>query len=176
MLKGLHHRCLCATTEETREHVVATARRIGVASDMVFVIAERNLNKILAEAQAVRAQTIAIDTLQKLDNIDARAQPGSPAQLRKCVERLASYAKDNDTTIWLVGHVTQAGDIAGPRAIEHSVDVTLKLEHLSCNERFLRCAGKNRFGSASLASRLELTESGFVTVHCLGDGPLDRSE
>jgi DNA repair protein RadA/Sms len=167
MLNGLRHRCLYATTEETREHVAATASRIGAASDLVSVITERDLNKILAEAQAVHAQTIAIDTIQKLYS-DVGAQPGSPTQLKKCVERLVSYAKDNDTAIWLVGHVTQAGDIAGPRAIEHSVDVTLQLElelePSADNERTLRCAGKNRFGSTSPVGRFELTKSGFVTI------------
>jgi len=163
MLNGLRHRCLYATTEETREHVVATASRIGAASDLVSVITERDLNKIFAEAQAVHVQTIAIDTIQKLYS-NAEAKPGSPTQLKKCVERLVSYAKDNDTAIWLVGHVTQAGDIAGPRAIEHSVDVTLQLEPCAGNERILRSAGKNRFGSTSPVGRFELTKNGFVAV------------
>jgi DNA repair protein RadA/Sms len=171
MLDGLGHRCLYVTAEETREQVAATARRIGAASKKTYVLVERNLEKIFAHAHAIRAQTIAIDSIQKMlcEDVDSRA--GSPAQLKECTTRLVQYAKTTGTALWLIGHVTSDGGIAGPRTIEHDVDVVLELEQgagLEGNERILRALSKNRFGPTNVVGRFELTTKGFVGID--GDG------
>jgi predicted ATP-dependent serine protease len=127
MLVGLKHRCLYVTGEETREQLAATARRIGAVSSRLYVLAERNLTKILAHAHSMRAQTIAIDSIQKMICDDVGGRAGSPGQLKECTARLVDYAKSNDTAVWLIGHVTGDGDIAGPKTIEHDVDVVLEL-------------------------------------------------
>ena len=167
MLNGLGHRCLYVTGEETRDQIAATARRIGVASKKVYPLAERHLHKIFAKARAIRAQTIAIDSIQKMYCEDVGGRPGSATQLKECTARLVEYAKETATALWLIGHVTNDGDIAGPRTIEHDVDVVLELDQgtkFEGNERILRCAGKNRFGPTNVAGHFELTAEGFVGV------------
>jgi DNA repair protein RadA/Sms len=167
VLAGLGHQCLYASGEETREHVEGTARRVGALTPRVSVRSERNLKTIFAGARAMRARTIAIDSIQTLlcEDVDGRA--GSLTQLRKCLSRLVLYARATDTTFWLIGHVTGGGDVAGPKTIEHDVDVVLKLSQgatLNGRERILRCPNKNRFGPTNAVGYFELSAKGFVPV------------
>jgi len=171
MLNGLGHRCLYVSGEETLEQVAMTARRIGAASKKVNMLPERNLSKILAEARAIRAQTIVIDSIQKMRCADVGGRAGSPGQLKECTARLVDYAKSNRTSLWLIGHTTSDGDIAGPMTIEHEVDVILELTQgakFEGNERILTCLGKNRFGPSNLVGHFELTAKGFVSVDADG--------
>ena len=118
-------------------------------------------------ARAMRAQTIAIDSMQKMLCEDINGRAGSTTQLRECTARLVQYAKTTGTAVWLIGHVTGDGDIAGPKTVEHDVDVVLDLDSGSKfegNERILRCAGKNRFGPTNVVGRFELTAKGLVAV------------
>jgi DNA repair protein RadA/Sms len=171
MLNGLRHRCLYVTGEETREQVAATARRIGASSNRIYVFAESSLEKIFAHALAMRAQTIAIDSIQKMVCNDIGGRAGSTTQLKECTARLVKYAKTTQTTIWLIGHVTGEGDIAGPKTIEHDVDVVLELDRgpkFEGNERRLHCSSKNRFGPTNVVGHFELTSGGFVAVDADG--------
>ncbi len=173
MLDGLGVRCLYTTGEETREHVEAKARRVGAMSDWIRVLAEQRLEKILQQAQSMRAQALAIDTIQMLHCEHVKGRPGLPAQLRGCTARLIDYARTTGTTLWLVGHLTERGDIAGPRTIVHDVDVVLRLDQEDDQRIWLR-PDKNRFGSTSvtladhrwahLVGQLQLTSGGFVEV------------
>jgi DNA repair protein RadA/Sms len=167
MLVGLGHRCLYATGEETREQLAATARRIGAVSDKLYVVAENKLAKIFAHARSMRAQTIAIDSIQKVTCDDVNGRAGSTTQLKECTARLVHFAKTTDTTLWLIGHVTSDGDIAGPKTVEHDVDVVLELEQgakFEGRERLLKCVGKNRFGQTNITGYFQLTSEGFVPV------------
>lgn len=165
VLGGLKHQCLYATGEETREHVEGTARRIGALTPRLSVLSERNLKTIFAHAREIGARTIAVDSIQTLICEDVNARAGSLAQLRTCISRLVLYAKSTNTTLWLVGHVTGHGDVAGPKTIEHDVDVVLKLSHSAqSDERIVSCLKKNRFGSTDASGRFELTAKGFVPV------------
>ena len=173
MLNGLRHRCLYVTGEETCEQVAATARRIGAASSKIYPFVARYLDKIFAKARVIGAQTIAIDSIQKMLCEDVSGRQGSPSQLKECTSRLVQYAKTTGTAVWLIGHVTNDGDIQGPRTLEHDVDVLLELEQgtkFDGNERILRCRGKNRFGPTGdvAVGYFELTAKGFVCVD--GDG------
>ena len=171
MLAGLGHRCLYVTGEETREQIAGTARRIGALTPRLFVLCERDLARIFVHARAMRAQTIAIDSIQKMICQDVNGRAGSPGQLKECTARLVQYAKNNDTALWLIGHVTGDGDIAGPKTIEHDVDVVLELSQgakFEGNERILRCPNKNRFGPTNAAGHFELTAKGFVSVDADG--------
>ena len=171
MLAGLGHRCLYVTGEETREQIAGTARRIGALTPRLFVLCERDLARIFAHAQAMRAQTIAIDSIQKMICHDVNGRAGSPGQLKECTARLVTYAKNHDTVLWLIGHVTGDGDVAGPKTIEHDVDIVLELSQgakFEGNERILRCPSKNRFGPTNAAGHFELTAKGFVSVDADG--------
>lgn len=171
MLVGLGQRSLYVTGEETTQQVAGTARRIGAISNRLYVITERNLSAIFAHARAVRARAIAIDSIQKMLCDDVTGRAGSPAQLKECTARLVDYAKTTDTAVWLIGHVTSDGDVAGPKTIEHDVDVVLDLSQgteFEGNERLLRCPGKNRFGPTNVVGRFQLTSKGFVPVDADG--------
>jgi DNA repair protein RadA/Sms len=171
MLVGLRHRCLYVTGEETREQLAGTARRIGAVSNRLYVLAERSLAKIFAHARTMRAQTIAIDSIQKMVCEDIGGRAGSPAQLKECTARLVDYAKTTDTALWIIGHVTGDGDVAGPKTIEHDVDVVLELSQGSefeGSERILRCPGKNRFAATNVVGRFQLTAKGFVPIDADG--------
>lgn len=196
VLAGLDQRCLYVTGEETREQVAGTARRIGAVTPKLHVLAERNLAKIFANARRMRAQTIAIDSIQKMSCDEVGGRAGTPAQLKECTAQLVDFAKTTGTTLWLIGHVTGDGDIAGPKTIEHEVDVVLELtgapekrvvhsgEHSEViaavlesprrrKLRVLRCLDKNRFGESDRSGYLELTPTGLVPIDLDGwDEPL----
>jgi DNA repair protein RadA/Sms len=165
MLAGLEHRCLYASGEETREHLEGMARRIGALTPRLSVLSERNLATIFLHAREIRAQTVVVDTIQTMLCEDVNGRHGSPTQVKACVSRLVTYAKTNDTTIWIIGHVTGNGDVANPKTVEHDVDVVLKLSRgakFEGNERILRCPNKNRFGPTNTIGHFELTAKGFV--------------
>ena len=167
VLKRLGHSCLYASGEETREQIADTARRLGAASPQVYVLAERRLEEILVQARETRARTIAIDSIQTIACEDASGRAGSPGQVKKCAERLVDFAKNNGVTVWFVGHVTSAGDIAGPVMLEHVVDVVLELKlgkRLDGRERILRCRDKNRYGEANRFGYFELTKAGLAPI------------
>jgi DNA repair protein RadA/Sms len=167
MLASLGHRCLYASGEETREHLEGMARRIGALTPRLSVLSERNLTTIFTHAREVRAQTIVVDTIQTMICEDVNGRHGSPTQVKACVSRLVHYAKTNDTTIWIIGHVTRNGDVANPKTVEHDVDVVLVLSQgvkFDGRERILRCPSKNRFGPTNAEGHLELTAKCFIPV------------
>ena len=172
VLVGLGYRCLYVTGEETCEQVAGTAQRIGAMSDNLLVLAEADLAKIFEHARATRAQAIAIDSIQKMHCVDISGRPGSPSQVKEATDRLVKFAKKkNGPAVWIIGHVTGEGEIAGPKTIEHDVDVVLELSQgakYDGNERRLRCSGKNRFGPTNLVGEFELTGKGLVPVDADG--------
>lgn len=171
MLAGLGQRCLYVTGEETIEQIAGTARRVGALDPRLFPVCETDLVKIFAHAHNIGAQTIAIDSIQKMQCLDVSGRPGSTSQLKECTARLVTYAKKNGTAIWIIGHVTGEGDIAGPKTIEHDVDVVLELSQgakFDGNERKLRCSGKNRFGPTNVVGEFELTAKGFRPIDADG--------
>lgn len=170
-LAGLGHRCLYVTGEETLEQIAGTARRIGALTPRLFVICEHDLAKIFAHARAMRAQTVAIDSIQKMLCADVGGRANSPGQLKECTARLVTFAKKNRTAIWIIGHVNGDGEVGGPKTIEHDVDVVLELSQgakFDGNERILRCPDKNRFGPTNVVGHFELTSKGFVVVDADG--------
>jgi DNA repair protein RadA/Sms len=169
VLSGLGLSCLYATGEETLEQVEATRRRVKTPRARIHMMAARelDLDKILARAQKIAARAIAIDTIYQLVSGDLNSRPGTPSQLRKCVEGLNQHAKQTGTSIWLVGRVTGDGSIAGPIALQHVVDVVLELEQGpgGATERLLRCPNKNRFGAAGVVGRLVVSDQGLVSIN-----------
>ena len=172
VLVGLGYRCLYVTGEETCEQVAGTAQRIGAMSDNLLVLAEADLAKIFEHARTTRAQAIAIDSIQKMHCVDISGRPGSPSQVKEATDRLVKFAKKkNGPAVWIIGHVTGEGEIAGPKTIEHDVDVVLELSQgakYDGNERLLRCSGKNRFGPTNLVGEFELTGKGLMPVDADG--------
>lgn len=166
-IAGTGLRVLYATGEETIEQVAERSRRIGAESVKVLVIRETVLELILEHARRAKVQILVIDSIQTIVCGTARGSAGSPGQIKECASRLVGYAKDNDLTVIIIGHVTNDDALAGPRTLAHIVDVVLLLElgqRFEGNERILRCDGKNRFGATNVTGRFEVTPHGLVPV------------
>jgi DNA repair protein RadA/Sms len=155
---------LLASGEESRAQVAARARRIGVAADAVSFAPGRDLQEVLAAARAERPTVLAVDSIQTLRDPDATTQPGGVAQVRGCVDALVELAKTDDVTVVVSGHVTKDGDLAGPRALEHAVDVVLAFEGDPRSGLRIVSGGKNRFGAEGETAWFEMGPAGLSPI------------
>ncbi len=155
---------LYATGEESLRQVAARARRLGLDSDGMKLLADTSLDNVLSQAEAERSGAVIIDSIQTVSAADIASAPGSVSQLRECVGRLVQFAKQRDVTILVIGHVTKEGAIAGPRVVEHMVDTVLYFENDPASRYTLVRAVKNRFGASSELGVLAMTETGFKEV------------
>ncbi len=155
---------LYATGEESLTQLKLRSRRLQVPGAALQVLAETALDNVLEHATGVAAQVLVIDSIQTMQRADRAGSPGSPGQLRECTLALLSFAKAHNCAVFLVGHVTKEGVLAGPRMLEHMVDTVIYFEgdrHLSY--RILR-AVKNRFGATSEIGVFEMAAEGLRPV------------
>jgi len=162
-LDGLGMRCLYATGEESIAQAAARARRINAASSRVFIVAESRLEVVLAHAEKLRAEVLAIDSIQTLVCDELDSGPGSPGQVKACANRLVQFAKATDVAIVMIGHVTSDSALAGPRTLQHLVDAVLMLEDRGGDYRVLR-ATKNRFGRTGVEGWFLLGAEGLEAL------------
>lgn len=155
---------LYVTGEESLQQIRLRAERLDDKNENLFVLSETCLENILEQLAQTKPAFVIIDSIQTLytDRIDSSA--GSVAQIRECAQSLLRYAKENSVPILLIGHITKDGTIAGPKVLEHIVDVVLQFEgdtqHLY---RILRAA-KNRFGSTSEIGIFEMDHKGLKEI------------
>lgn len=155
---------LYITGEESTSQIKMRAQRLGIHGDHCHIMAETNVNRIVEVIPEMNAGTVVIDSIQTLYSPEFESVPGSVAQIRECSYRLQQLSKQTGITIFLVGHITKEGDIAGPKLMEHIVDVVLNLEgDRQYNFRLLRCV-KNRFGSTREIGIYEMKGEGLVPV------------
>jgi DNA repair protein RadA/Sms len=167
---------LYATGEESVAQTAMRARRVDAAHDAISIVAETDVEKILAHAHATRPAILAVDSVQTIYTPILDSIPGSLAQVRECAGRLTQFAKTTGTPTIVVGHVTKDGSLAGPKTLEHLVDVVLQLEGDGGPYRILR-AHKNRFGSTQEIGVFEMRGAGMAEVenpsaHLLAERPL----
>jgi DNA repair protein RadA/Sms len=164
-LAGLASRggVLYATGEESVAQTAMRARRVGAAADELTVVAETDVERILAHAHALTPAVLAVDSIQTVYTPLLDSIPGSLAQVRECASRLMQFAKTTGIPTIIVGHVTKDGAIAGPKALEHLVDVVLQLEGDGGPYRILR-AHKNRFGSTQEIGVFQMGGAGLEAV------------
>jgi len=153
-----------ATGEESLRQIGQRSQRLGLASPNLEVLAETSLEHILESATNSDAKIIVIDSIQTMANTDLPSAPGSVAQLRECVGRLVQYAKQNEVAVFIIGHVTKEGAIAGPRVVEHMVDTVLYFESDPASRYTLIRSVKNRFGASGEMGVFAMTETGFRQV------------
>ena len=156
-------RVLYATGEESVAQTALRARRVGVVDERLSVVAETDVERILAHATALRPAILAVDSIQTVYTPLLDSIPGSLAQVRECASRLMQFAKTSGIPTILVGHVTKDGGLAGPKTLEHLVDVVLQLEGDGGPYRVLR-AHKNRFGSTQELGVFEMRGAGMAEV------------
>src|SRR2546421_873248 len=155
---------LYVSGEESAAQIKMRARRFGIASDGILVLAETDLGSVIEAIRKVRPIFAVVDSIQTMNSDEIASAAGGVSQLRECTARLLELSKGEDVPIFLVGHVTKEGAVAGPRVLEHIVDAVLYLE----GERFhafrILRATKNRFGSTDEVGVFEMGESGLREV------------
>ncbi len=157
-------RVLYLSGEESARQVKMRAARLGLVGDGLFVLTETNLNSALREAESLIPALLIVDSIQTVYSEGAPQAPGSIAQLRQCTMDLMRWAKGSGVPVFIVGHVTKDGDIAGPRLLEHIVDVVLYLEGERFSSYRLLRGVKNRFGSVDEVGVFEMTGEGLHGV------------
>jgi DNA repair protein RadA/Sms len=155
---------LYVTGEESGAQVALRSRRLGLDGSPVRVLAEIQLEKILATIEVEQPGVCVIDSIQTVYSDQLSSAPGSVAQVRECAAHLTRTAKATDTSIVLVGHVTKEGALAGPRVLEHIVDTVLYFEGDTHSSFRLVRAIKNRFGAVNEIGVFAMTEKGLRGV------------
>jgi len=155
---------LYVSGEESERQIKMRGERLGVASENLFLLPETNLQAILAEANALRPEFVIVDSIQTVFSDQVESAPGSVSQVREVAAQFMTFAKSTSTPVFLTGHVTKEGSLAGPKTLEHIVDTVLYFEgDRHHNHRIIR-ATKNRFGAANEIGIFEMTNSGLVPV------------
>jgi len=156
--------CLLASGEESRGQVAARAERLGVPGDALTFMSGRELPDVIEAARSSAPFLLAVDSIQTLRDPESTSMPGGPGQVRGCADALVGLAKDHGITVVMTGHVTKEGDVAGPRTLEHAVDVVLNFEGEPRSGQRLLAGGKNRFGSEGEVAWFEMSASGLVEI------------
>ena len=155
---------LYLTGEESIQQVSLRAIRLGLPVDRIQVLAETELERILEVAERHRPDFLIIDSIQTVFSQMLQSAPGSVAQVRECAAHLVRLAKQSSTSIFLVGHVTKEGALAGPRVLEHMVDTVLYFEGDPGSRFRVIRAIKNRFGAVNELGVFAMTEAGLREV------------
>jgi DNA repair protein RadA/Sms len=163
-LQAAGQRVLYVSGEESPLQVKLRADRLDHTAADVELLTETLLETVLATAAAMEPAVMIVDSIQTIFTADLEGAPGSVGQVRECAARLMRFAKESGTTVFVVGHVTKGGGIAGPKTLEHIVDTVLYFEgEGSLDHRVLR-ATKNRFGGVDEIGVFRMTERGLVPI------------
>ena len=155
---------LYAAGEESGEQVRLRADRLGVSEDGLFVVAETDAERVVAEASARTPGAVFVDSIQALRHPALASAPGTVSQVRESAGALVRYAKERGVPVVLVGHVTKDGTLAGPRSLEHLVDAVVALDGDRGSSRRVLRATKNRFGAVDEFALYEMTAAGLVEI------------
>ncbi len=155
---------LYATGEESLRQVGQRARRLDTESTRLQVLADTALENVLGEARRNASRVLIIDSIQTMTAAELTSAPGSVAQLRECVGRIVQFAKQNEVSVFVIGHVTKEGAIAGPRVVEHMVDTVLYFESDPASRYTMIRSVKNRFGATGEMGVFAMTGAGFREV------------
>lgn len=158
------HPCLLVSGEESHAQVAARARRLGIRGDAVRFAPGRDLEQVLDTARAAGPALLAVDSIQTLRAEDATGMPGGPSQVRLCTDALVGLAKSEGIAVLLTGHVTKDGDLAGPRTLEHAVDVVLTFDGDARSGLRTLTGGKNRFGAEGETAWFEMGSEGLREI------------
>ncbi len=150
--------------EESPHQLKLRSERLGFAGDKVFLVTETDVDLALTRLEECRPDLAIIDSIQTLYTQDAPSGPGSVVQVRECGLKLLRWAKLRNVPVFLAGHMTKDGSLAGPRVLEHMVDVVMYLEGPEINTYRVLRSGKNRFGSTTEVGVFEMTGQGLVEV------------
>lgn len=157
-------RILYVTAEESERQLKLRAMRLGVEKGDIYVLAETDIDNIIASVAEIEPDIVIIDSIQTISSSEVNSAPGSVTQVRECTMRIMRETKEKGHTVFVVGHITKEGSIAGPKVLEHMVDCVLYFEgERNTSFRILR-AVKNRFGSTNEIGVFEMVDDGLNCV------------
>lgn len=156
--------CLYVTAEESAQQVALRGKRLGLKLADLKISTQNRLEDILATSQSERPAVLVIDSIQTVFSDALQSAPGAVAQVRECAAQLVRYAKQSGTAVFLVGHVTKEGTLAGPRVLEHMVDGVLYFEGDSGSRFRVIRAIKNRYGAVNELGVFGMTDKGLKEV------------
>ncbi len=163
-LSGQGARVLYVSGEESERQIKMRGERLGIEAENLYLLPETNLENILDEVERSEPGAIIVDSIQTVFSSKIESAPGSVSQVREVAGQFLMLAKNRTIPVFLIGHVTKEGSIAGPKALEHIVDTVLYFEgERHHNHRIVR-ATKNRFGAANELGVFEMTGAGLVAV------------
>lgn len=155
---------LYVTGEESLQQVAMRANRLGLPTDKLQMMTETNVETVIGAASKLKPTIMVIDSIQVMHSSELQSAPGGVAQVRECAAYITRFAKQTNTIVFLVGHVTKDGSLAGPKVLEHMIDCSILLEG-SADSRFRTLRGqKNRFGAVNELGVFAMTEQGMREV------------
>lgn len=161
---GQEEKVLYVSGEESLEQIKLRGDRLGVRGGKLYLLAETNLERILAQAQKIMPQILVLDSVQTIFSSKLASSPGTISQVREVANQVFRFAKSNQVSSFLIGHITKDGSLAGPKSLEHMVDVVLLFEgERDHSHRVLR-ALKNRFGPVSELAIFEMAAAGLQAI------------
>ncbi len=155
---------LYVSGEESERQIKMRADRLGLNSDRLYLVTETDMDAILAHVERIQPRLLIVDSIQTTYSDDKPSAAGSVSQVRECASRFREVAKETGIAVFLVGHVTKEGVIAGPRVLEHIVDTVLYLEGDRFQAYRLLRSVKNRFGATSEVGVFEMRDQGLVEI------------
>ncbi|GGG28983.1 DNA repair protein RadA [Lysinibacillus alkalisoli] len=164
ILSNAGHRVLYISGEESIRQTKLRAERLGVTSKELYIYAETNLEFLNQTIEEVNPKFVIVDSIQTVHHPEVTSAPGSVSQVRECTAELMRIAKTKNIAIFLVGHVTKEGQIAGPRLLEHMVDTVLYFEGERHHTYRILRSQKNRFGSTNEIAIFEMLQNGLNEV------------
>lgn len=161
-LKNLN--VLYISGEESEQQIKMRAERIGVTTNSCFILQETNTQAIFAHIQKLKPQLVILDSIQTLYSDDVESAPGSVSQVRECAGEFLRFAKESNIPVFMIGHITKDGSLAGPKVLEHMVDTVLQFEGDRNHVYRLLRAVKNRFGNTNELGIYEMQGEGLREV------------
>jgi len=155
---------LYVSGEESAQQIKLRAERLGIRQENLYVLAETDLDQIMGQIQQLRPRLAVVDSIQAVRLEELTSSAGSISQVRECASSLLRLAKSTQIPIFIIGHVTKAGAIAGPRVLEHIVDAVLQLEGERFHAYRVLRGIKNRFGSTNEVGVFEMRENGLIEI------------
>ncbi|MES2516199.1 MAG: DNA repair protein RadA [Bacteroidota bacterium] len=161
-LKNL--KVLYVSGEESEQQIKMRAERIGMTTESCFILQETNTQNIFAQIEKVEPQLVIIDSIQTIHTSYIESSPGSVSQVRECAAEFLRFAKETNVPVFMIGHITKEGSLAGPKVLEHMVDTVLQFEGDRNHIYRLLRATKNRFGSTNEMGIYEMNGDGLKEV------------
>ncbi|MFT5581302.1 MAG: DNA repair protein RadA/Sms [Lentimonas sp.] len=163
-IKNTGLKVLYVSGEESEQQVKMRAERVGIENESCFILTETLLQNIFKQAESIQPELLIIDSIQTLYSSDLDSSPGSVSQVKECTAQLLRYAKTTGVPVFLIGHITKEGSLAGPKVLEHMVDCVLQFEGDRNHVYRLLRTIKNRFGSTNELGIYEMLGGGLREV------------